>query len=78
LRNGSSASGGAGSEILYCNHIVYVFGQDLQWWRWSNGWIPNGSVDPCGGAAPNPTAASTTFEWFDLMSSLWATYSAFY
>src|SRR6185369_14863088 len=36
LRNGAG-TGGVGSQILYCNHVVYVFGTDSQWWRWSNG-----------------------------------------
>ena len=52
LRNGAGTSG-AGSEILYCNRIVYVFGTDSQWYRWTNGWIPVGSTDPC--ASPTPT-----------------------
>ena len=59
LRNGVSAQGGAGTEILYCNHIVYAFGMDFQWWRWSNGWIPVGAVDPCGGGGPTPTPTPT-------------------
>src|SRR5687767_9645522 len=59
LRNGVQAQGGVGSEILYCNHIVYVFGTDAQWYRWSNGWIGQGSVDPCGGATPTPTPTPT-------------------
>jgi hypothetical protein len=59
LRNGSSAAGGAGSEILYCNHIVYVFGTDLQWWKWINGWSSAGSIDPCGGPTPTPTPTPT-------------------
>jgi len=55
LRN-SAATGGTGSQILYCNRIVYVFGTDSQWWRWNNGWTPVGPVDPCGGGStPTPT-----------------------
>lgn len=54
LRNGSSAQGGSGSVILYCNHVIYVFGDDSQWWRWSGGWITQGTADPCG-ATPTPT-----------------------
>ena len=64
LRNGVQAQGGVGSEILYCNHIVYVFGTDSQWYRWNNGWIGQGPVDPCGGAPES-------FAWFDLMNLLW-------
>jgi hypothetical protein len=60
LRNGAGTSG-AGSQILYCNRIVYVLGTDWQWWRWNNGWTPIGSIDPCGGstAAPTPTPSLT-------------------
>ena len=55
LRNGAGTNG-AGSQILYCNRIVYVFGDDSQWWRWTNpGWTPVGTVDPCGGITPTPT-----------------------
>jgi len=54
LRNGAG-TGGAGSEILYCNRIVYVFGNDSQWWRWNGGWTPVGFVDPCSGATTTPT-----------------------
>ena len=54
LRN-AAGTGGAGSQILYCNRIVYAFGNDSQWWRWSNGWSPTGPVDPCSGGTPTPT-----------------------
>lgn len=59
LRNGAQASGGVGSQILYCNRIVYVFGTDSQWYRWGNGWTGQGSVDPCGGAPPTSTPTPT-------------------
>ncbi len=39
LRNGVG-TGGAGSQILYCNHIVYVFGTDSQV-AWSGGGTGN-------------------------------------
>ena len=58
LRNGGG-TGGAGSQILYCNRMVYVFGTDAQWWRWNNGWTPVGTIDPCGG---DPTPAPTSGE----------------
>ncbi len=59
LRNGQGTSG-AGSQILYCNRIVYVFGTDSQWYRWSNGWAAVGAADPCGaGAPPAPTPTPT-------------------
>jgi len=58
LRNGAN-TGGFGSQILYCNRIVYVLGTDSQWWRWNNGWIAVGTVDPCGGSSPTPTPTPT-------------------
>jgi len=78
LRNGSGAAGGAGSQILYCNRIVYVFGTDSQWWRWNtSGWIPVGTVDPCGGGptpaptpTPNPTPTPTPLPSSNVV--LWA------
>ncbi len=57
LRNGLGTAG-AGSQILYCNRIVYALGTDSAWWRWSNGWSSVGVVDPCGGSTPGPTPQS--------------------
>ena len=58
FRNGVD-NGGRGSQILYCNRIVYVFGTDSQWWRWTGaGYTPIGTVDPCG-AGPTPTPTPT-------------------
>lgn len=58
LRNGQGTSG-AGSQVLYCNRIVYAFGTDSQWYRWSNGWSAIGTSDPCGGGSPAPTPTPT-------------------
>ncbi len=55
LRDGTIASGGQGTEILYCSQIIYVLGGDSQWWRWDNGWSEAGFIDPCGGPAATPT-----------------------
>lgn len=54
LRNGQGTSG-TGSQILYCNRNVYVFGTDSAWYLWNNGWSRQGSADPCGGGTPAPT-----------------------
>ena len=59
LRNGAG-TGGAGSQILYCNRIVYAFGTDSQWYRWSNGWIAIGATDPCGGSTPSGESPNNT------------------
>jgi endonuclease/exonuclease/phosphatase family metal-dependent hydrolase len=59
LRNGASTAG-AGSQILYCNRIVYAFGTDSQWYRWTgSGWVAIGTVDPCSGSSPTPTPTPT-------------------
>ena len=57
LRNGAGTAG-AGSQILYCNRIVYAFGTDSQWYRWGGGWTPVGTTDPCGSPTPTATAES--------------------
>lgn len=57
LRNGAG-TGGTGSQILYCNRLVYVFGTDSQWYRWGNGWTPVGTVDPCGGSSVTLTESA--------------------
>jgi len=58
LRNGAG-TGGTGSQILYCNRIVYVFGTDSQWYRWSGGWTPVGTIDPCASPAPPAPVVNT-------------------
>ncbi len=58
LRNGAGTTG-AGSQILYCNRLVYVLGSDNQWYRWSGGWAAIGFVDPCGGGSTPTTNADT-------------------
>ena len=59
LRNGAGTAG-AGSQILYCNRIIYVFGTDSQWYRWSNGWTAVGTVDPCTGSTASTESPSNT------------------
>ena len=58
LRNGGGTSG-TGSQILYCNRIVYVLGSDSQWYEWKNGWSGIGFVDPCGGGSAPPPPSTT-------------------
>ena len=59
LRNGGG-TGGTGSQILYCNRLVYAFGSDSQWYRWNSGWTAVGTVDPCGGSTPTSTPTTLT------------------
>ena len=48
LRNGQS-TGGLGSIITWCSGQIHVLGTDSQWWRWTGGgWLPVGTIDPCG------------------------------
>ena len=66
LRNGVQAAGGYGSQILWKNANVYVFGTDGNWWQWSgNGWLNVGPATPGGGssggaASPDGTTVPTT------------------
>jgi hypothetical protein len=47
LRNGAQAAGGLGSQILWKNTSIYVFGIDNNWWRWDgSGWINVGPTHP--------------------------------
>jgi Fungalysin metallopeptidase (M36)/Fungalysin/Thermolysin Propeptide Motif len=72
LRNGV-AIGGGGSQILYCNRIVYAFGTDSSWWRWTgSGWIQTGSTDPCGSSeSPNNTRVPPGTQIVDSNGDVW-------
>jgi hypothetical protein len=48
LRNGQQ-TGGWGTIITWCGGQIHVLGGDNQWWRWTGGWSPVGTIDPCGG-----------------------------
>src|SRR4029434_1808593 len=51
LRNGVQAAGGYGSQILWKNANVYVFGTDSNWWQWTgDGWLNVGPTTPGGGS----------------------------
>jgi len=46
-RNGTSAAGGVGSEILWTREAIYAFGVDRNWWLWTgNGWVNTGPTQP--------------------------------
>ena len=72
LRDGQSAASGYGSQILWSNGSIFVFG-DHSWWRWSgNGWTnvggaPGGST----GASPNGTAVPPAPEIVDAQGNVW-------
>ncbi len=72
LRNGAG-TGGGGSKILYCNHIVYALGTDSAWWRWTgSGWTQVGSIDPCGGPeSPNNTRVPLGTQIVDSNGDVW-------
>ncbi|MEO8256963.1 MAG: hypothetical protein ABI868_06410 [Acidobacteriota bacterium] len=47
LRNGTQADGGWGTQILWYQGVVYVFGTDARWWRWTGStWDVFGSSAP--------------------------------
>ena len=47
LRNGTQANGGYGSQILWYQSVIYVFGDDSRWWRWTGStWALYGSSAP--------------------------------
>ena len=71
LRNGVD-TGGRGTPLIYCNHLVYVFGQDNQWWRWNGSWAPIGTIDPCGGGeSPNNTRVPPGTQIVDSAGAVW-------
>jgi PKD repeat protein len=55
LRNGVSAAGGLGSQILWYQGRVYVLGTNSAWWQWMDGsWASAGPNDPAGTAPSAP------------------------
>lgn len=49
LRNGTSAAGGIGSQILWKSSTIYVLGTDANWWQWTGAsWINVGRTVPGG------------------------------
>jgi hypothetical protein len=47
LRDGRQAAGGFGSQILWYQRVIYVRGDDNNWWRWTgNTWVFAGAQDP--------------------------------
>ncbi len=47
LRDGRQAAGGFGSQILWYQRVIYVRGDDNNWWRWTGDtWVFAGSQDP--------------------------------
>jgi hypothetical protein len=42
LRNGAQANGGLGSQILWKDGVIYVYGVDGRWWLWTgSAWTPS-------------------------------------
>ena len=59
LRNGVHVSG-LGTQYLWYQNALYVFGVDEQWWRWTgDGWSPHGPADPASGAGLTPSPSGT-------------------
>jgi hypothetical protein len=74
LRNGTQASGGLGSKILWTSGTIYVLGIDGNWWQWTgSGWVNVGPVQPGGGwtASPNGTVVPPASQIVDNLGSVW-------
>lgn len=55
LRNGVQQVGGQGTVLKWTSRVVYTFGLDNQWWRWTGrGWDAVGTTEP-GGTVTPPT-----------------------
>jgi hypothetical protein len=60
LRNGVSAAGGYGSQILWKSGTIYVWGGST-WWQWTgSGWINVGSATPGGTTTTSSSSTSST------------------
>ena len=59
VRNGIHAGGGYGRSLLWSGGVVYAYGWDDQWWRWTGvGWVVYGTQKP--GATPQSPSANGT------------------
>ena len=58
LRNGAHVPLGYGTNIIWLNNTVYVFGTDNNWWAWNGYWVFIGQP-PSGGATVSPSGAAT-------------------
>jgi hypothetical protein len=62
LRNGVLAAAAYGPKILWTGGVIYVFGLDNNWWKWTgSGWTNIGPTQP-GGSTTTPPSSTTSPE----------------
>jgi len=73
LRNGVQAAFGLGSEILWRNATIYVFGTDSNWWQWTgSGWANVGPVEPGSvNTSPDGTTVPPASQIVDNVGAVW-------
>ena len=76
LRNGVQAAGGYGSQLLWKNSTVYVFGTDANWWQWTtSGWNKIGATLSAGtsptSVSPDGTTVPTATQIVDNSGAVW-------
>jgi subtilisin family serine protease len=73
LRNGQHAAAGYGSQILWTNSAIYVFGTDGNWWKWTGGGWTNVGGTPGGGpgTSPNGTTVPPASQIVDAQGGVW-------
>ena len=73
LRNGVQAAFGLGSEILWKNATIYVFGTDSNWWQWNgSGWVNVGPVAPGSvNTSPDGTTVPPASQIVDNVGAVW-------
>ena len=73
LRNGTQASGGWGTRILWTGGIIYAYGSDSNWWRWTGGgWLNVGpTVSGSTAASPDGAMVPTVSQIVDNNGGVW-------
>jgi Matrixin/Bacterial Ig domain len=72
LRNGTSAAGGLGSQIVWRSSTIYVLGTDANWWQWTgSGWINVGRTIPGGSSAAGTTVPINATQIIDNAGAVW-------
>jgi FG-GAP-like repeat len=60
LKDGRQVAGGFASQILWYQGVIYVLGDDNNWWQWTgNAWTFTGSADPSAGPSAGPSPDRT-------------------
>ena len=71
LRNGVLAASGYGTKLLWSGGMLYTFGLDSNWWRWTgSGWIISTTPPPAGTSA-NGTVVPPASQIVDSSGAVW-------